>query len=215
MAKQICGFCESPFEDSENHSTACRYHPQFYFPYDIDTEGDHSKGWQCCRNTDEDAEGCKISFHRSDVRKVYRGFSFAYDFVEIDFAEEKRKEEQAQARAAQRRKREENPRFVQLRERLEAFIGRREEELFASIGRPNLEEGVSSTTSGITYRRFYYLYQVDGFSFVFETERVCIRSILGKVDPPYTILLKSLQFFIDDEEYALYLSELRKWKYAG
>ncbi|HCL57450.1 MAG TPA: hypothetical protein DHW82_10640 [Spirochaetia bacterium] len=78
--ERFCGYCGKFYRDEDNHSDSCRYHPQFYFPYDIDTEGDHKKGWQCCGNEDSKAPGCTFSRHRDDVRKVYRNNSIAYDY---------------------------------------------------------------------------------------------------------------------------------------
>jgi len=82
--EKICGYCTTKYTDETNHSQACRYHPQFYFPYDIDKDGIHSKGWQCCHSTDPKELGCVFSTHHNDVRKVYRSNSIAYDYVIIN-----------------------------------------------------------------------------------------------------------------------------------
>lgn len=77
---KVCGYCNKPYEESENHDKACRYHPEFYFPYDIDKDGIHSKGWQCCGSTDMREPGCTFSRHDDMVEKVYRPGLISYDY---------------------------------------------------------------------------------------------------------------------------------------
>lgn len=76
-----CGYCNQEYDEQDNHDRACRYHPEFYFPYDIDKDGNHQKGWQCCGDEEVRAPGCVFSRHRDDVRQQYRPGSIAYDYV--------------------------------------------------------------------------------------------------------------------------------------
>ncbi|MCB9672876.1 MAG: hypothetical protein H6734_25615 [Alphaproteobacteria bacterium] len=86
----VCGYCGEDFDPDDNPRSSCRHHVAFYFPYDIDTDGEHTKGWQCCGEEDADAPGCRTTRHRTDVRRRYRGQTIAWDWVVVDEEAERR-----------------------------------------------------------------------------------------------------------------------------
>ncbi|GEM_PF-6999642 len=200
----ICGYCGQPYLESENHDKACSYHPQFYFPYDIDTEGNHQKGWQCCNNENSDAEGCVFSRHRSDVRRVYERLSIAFHYEVIDPDAERRAEEEREKRAQARKVWIRDPAIQAKVGRIKAFKDRTLEVLENLVGKPVITRNCYNGSSGFVYHSLANFYAWDGLFFQVDTPSL---SSIEKVEYAERTV-ETLAFYTDRDEMTLANDEL-------
>lgn len=209
METQTCGYCGAPYLPSENTPQSCRYHPDFYFPYDIDKDGIFTKGWNCCGDTDPSAPGCTVSFHRSDVRKVYYPNSIRYYFEEILPEVERARLERADEIAKLREEQERNPAFQELRTRLLSWKGRSLREFEKEFGEPLHRRRILNGSSGFVSSSYRNYFAADGIHFSVDSDWISTSSKSGYEH--YTV--ESFSFYADlrelDEANARLITDLR------
>ena len=194
---KTCGYCGQAYNEDQNHPRACRHHPQFYFPYDIDKDGIHQKGWQCCDSIDTDEPGCTFSAHRCDIRKVYRKNSIAFDYEQIDELADLRIERLEQARERKKKALGEDVIAAVAMEAVRSLVGGGVSRMVAKLGQPHELVGITNGTSGWCSRSYELFYRWEGLCFVASTNSV-LSPYPEWTDDEYKVT--GVRFFADEDE---------------
>ena len=156
-----CGYCGKGYLEEDNHDKACRHHPEFYFPYDIDTEGKHHKGWQCCSSENKRKAGCQRTRHRHDIRKVSFPGSIKYKYVEVNPTLQAQVDARNAAMSRHWEIQEEinstDPVILETRRALNSMMGRPVQAFINCVGPPTHALSTTDETSGrVSYSQIHF-----------------------------------------------------------
>ena len=196
---KLCGYCGQEFEEESNHADACRYHPQFYFPYDIDKEGIHKKGWQCCGSIDPGETGCVITPHRDDVKKIFHKNSIAYDYAVIDHDKERLRKELLSSRAVKLKENEKNPETAPLISRIRSFSGKKLSQLKEFAGEPFHSAWISNGTSGFVHHCKTAFFRYQDLFWIVRTDYEPIGYDENREGREYDFTIESITFYADQD----------------
>jgi len=196
---KICGYCGKQFKEVENHKRACCYHPQFYFPYDIDKDGIYKKGWQCCGNEDSTAPGCTFSKHDSGIQKVYRINSIVFDYKAIDILKEEEQKKQKEKWAKIKKQKAADPETGPLINEINKLRGKNISVLIKKVGHPADSVSIANGSSGFVHHRKDIFFEYKNLIWVVHTDYEPFAYNSNK-NGEYDHLIESISWYADQEE---------------